>query len=165
MDYLYFSTLLNCTLPNIVTSYDIACQWSLKIQQRLRSYPAVMGAENFISKAVTYLVPKFHLPAHISLCRTRYSYNFASNVGMTDGEGIERQWSSLNEYATSTREMGPGSRRDTLDDAFGDWNWKKVTSMGESHIMPGSSFQYQILTIFYSPNTALQTESRSPKYG
>jgi hypothetical protein len=32
--------------------------------------------------------------------------------------------------AASTREMGPGSRRDTLDDHFGDRNWAKITQMG-----------------------------------
>ncbi|KAG1795019.1 uncharacterized protein HD556DRAFT_1442348 [Suillus plorans] len=26
--------------------------------------------------------------------------------------------------------MGPGSRRDTLDDHFGDWNWKKLVGLG-----------------------------------
>ncbi|KAJ8580368.1 hypothetical protein M405DRAFT_697263, partial [Rhizopogon salebrosus TDB-379] len=26
--------------------------------------------------------------------------------------------------------MGPGSRCDTLDDHFGDWNWKRVTQLG-----------------------------------
>ena len=26
--------------------------------------------------------------------------------------------------------MGPGSRRDTLDDHFGDRNWKKTTGLG-----------------------------------
>lgn len=27
--------------------------------------------------------------------------------------------------------MGPGSRRDMLDDHFNDWNWKKVIGMSE----------------------------------
>ncbi|KAG1767726.1 hypothetical protein EV702DRAFT_1050261 [Suillus placidus] len=30
----------------------------------------------------------------------------------------------------STHEMGPGSRHDTLDDHFNDWNWKKICAMG-----------------------------------
>lgn len=51
-------------------------------------------------------------------------------VGRTDGEAPERGWSHINPVATSTREMGPGSRRDTLDDHFSDWNWKKTTGMG-----------------------------------
>ncbi|KAG1796695.1 uncharacterized protein HD556DRAFT_1441381 [Suillus plorans] len=31
----------------------------------------------------------------------------------------------------STKEMGPGARRDTLDDHFRDWNWKKITLLGQ----------------------------------
>ncbi|KAF8808429.1 hypothetical protein BYT27DRAFT_7287047 [Phlegmacium glaucopus] len=30
--------------------------------------------------------------------------------------------------------MGPGSRRDTLDDHFGDYNWNKITKMAETFI-------------------------------
>jgi len=28
--------------------------------------------------------------------------------------------------------MGPGHHRDTLDDYFGDWNWKKLITLGLS---------------------------------
>lgn len=49
-----------------------------------------------------------------------------------DGEAPERGWSSANDLAYSTREMGPGSRRDTLDDCFGDTNWTKAVRMCES---------------------------------
>ncbi|KAG1724948.1 uncharacterized protein EDB91DRAFT_1255002 [Suillus paluster] len=31
--------------------------------------------------------------------------------------------------ASSTKEMGPGMRQDTLDDFFGDWNWRKITNL------------------------------------
>lgn len=31
--------------------------------------------------------------------------------------------------ANSTKEMGPGSRHDTLDDHFGDYNWRKIMSL------------------------------------
>ncbi|TFK57878.1 hypothetical protein BDN72DRAFT_732579, partial [Pluteus cervinus] len=73
----------------------------------------------------TYLVPKFHLPAHVGKCQTQYSFNLHPHVGRTDGEAPERGWSHINPIAMSTSEMGPGSRRDTLNDHFGDWNWKK----------------------------------------
>ncbi|KAG1856429.1 hypothetical protein F4604DRAFT_1931841 [Suillus subluteus] len=75
-------------------------------------------------------VPKFHLPAHIASCQTKFSFNFIKGVGWTDGKAPECGWADINPIATSTREMGPGSRRDTLDDHFNDWNWKKVCSMG-----------------------------------
>jgi hypothetical protein len=30
---------------------------------------------------------------------------------------------------TTTREMGPGSRHDTLDDGWGFWNWLKLVTL------------------------------------
>lgn len=75
---------------------------------------------------------KFHLPAHIMACQIAFSFNYTKNVGRTDGEAPERGWGNINGAAGMTQEMGPGARRDTLDDFLGDWNWKKVTNMGES---------------------------------
>lgn len=77
------------------------------------------------------MVPKFHLPAHVASCQTDYSLNFNEKVGRTDGEGIERGWGNINPIATSTREMGPGSRNDRLDQVLNDLNWVKVTRLGE----------------------------------
>ncbi|KAJ3476825.1 hypothetical protein NLI96_g10890 [Meripilus lineatus] len=78
-----------------------------------------------------FLVPKFHLPAHVRACQLEYSFNLQPGVGRTDGEGIERDWSGLNSLATSIREMGPGSRHDTLDDHFGDWNFRRTVALPE----------------------------------
>ncbi|EEB94842.1 hypothetical protein MPER_06281 [Moniliophthora perniciosa FA553] len=52
-------------------------------------------------------------------------------ASQTDGEGVERHWASLGPIATSTREMGPGHRQDTIDDHLGGWNWTKISQMGE----------------------------------
>ncbi|KAG1892934.1 uncharacterized protein F5891DRAFT_986314 [Suillus fuscotomentosus] len=71
----------------------------------------------------------FHLPAHIKKCQTMFSFNFTHFVGHTDGEAPERGWSNINLVASSTKAMGPGCCRDTLDDHFGDWNWKKVVGL------------------------------------
>ncbi|KAJ7729133.1 hypothetical protein B0H14DRAFT_3518394 [Mycena olivaceomarginata] len=38
----------------------------------------------------------------------------------------ERGWANANPLASSTKEMGPGARRDALDDHFNDWNHKKI---------------------------------------
>ncbi|PBK98144.1 hypothetical protein ARMGADRAFT_920338 [Armillaria gallica] len=36
-------------------------------------------------------------------------------------------WAATNALAVSTKEMGPGAHRDTLDDHFGDYNqWRKI---------------------------------------
>lgn len=131
MDYLFHSTLKDTKLSSFVVSYDIACQWSINLQDRMAKYdPAffVHDSKTF----VRYLVPKFHLPAHIAKCRTSFSFNFAKETGRTDGEAPERGWVYINGLATSTREMGPGSRLDTLNYHMGDENWKKVNTMGQS---------------------------------
>ncbi|KAG1746426.1 hypothetical protein EDB19DRAFT_1952649 [Suillus lakei] len=49
-----------------------------------------------------------------------------------NGEAPEHGWANINPIASSTKEMGPGARRDTLDDFFGDWNWKKVVGLGNT---------------------------------
>jgi hypothetical protein len=41
---------------------------------------------NFGEKIFTYLVPKFHLPAHITKCQTAFSFNYNKGVGRTEGE-------------------------------------------------------------------------------
>ncbi|SJL02899.1 uncharacterized protein ARMOST_06240 [Armillaria ostoyae] len=53
-------------------------------------------------------------------------------VGRTDGEGIERIWAFVCGCAASTKEMGPGSRHNILDDQFHYHNWCKFIAMGIS---------------------------------
>ncbi|KAJ7508029.1 hypothetical protein B0H11DRAFT_1685302, partial [Mycena galericulata] len=66
-------------------------------------------------KYLVFLVPKFHLPAHIELCNILFSFNLTPFVGRTDGEAPERGWASANRLANSTSISGPGARRDTLE--------------------------------------------------
>ncbi|KAK0471641.1 hypothetical protein IW261DRAFT_1344265 [Armillaria novae-zelandiae] len=129
MDYFILSTLTCDTPPDLVISYDIACQWHKNFFVRMGKYPAQLRLHQ-IEGNILYLVPKFHLPAHILQCRNDFSFNFSAKVGRTDGEAPERGWAATNALANSTKEMGPGSRRDTLDDHFGDYNWRKVIILG-----------------------------------
>lgn len=130
MDYLFFSGLLGTTLLMLNISYDICCQWSINLWARMSAFPEGWRIDTTGVKW-TYLVPKFHLPAHVDKCQTAYSFNYTRGVGRTDGEAPERGWADINAAASSTKEMGPGSRRDTLDDHFGDWNHKKIVAMGK----------------------------------
>ncbi|KAG1878448.1 hypothetical protein C8R48DRAFT_745161 [Suillus tomentosus] len=130
MDYLFFSSMRSSHSIHVLNiSYDIACQWNKYLWSRMSAFPHKYHL-NHNEKVITFLVPKFHLPAHIARCQTRFSFNFIKGVGRTDGEAPERGWADINPLATSTREMGPGSRQDTIDDHFNDWNWKKVCAMG-----------------------------------
>ncbi|KAJ7434249.1 hypothetical protein B0H11DRAFT_2258549 [Mycena galericulata] len=83
-------------------------------------------------KYLVFLVPKFHLPAHIEECNLRFSFNLTRFVGLMDREAPERGWANTNPPANSTKEMGPGSRRDTLNDHFNDWNYKKILLLGKT---------------------------------
>ncbi|KAF8874887.1 hypothetical protein CPB84DRAFT_1853471 [Gymnopilus junonius] len=129
MDFIFLlSLLIRITVLYITVSYDIACQWSIYFWDRMKIYPEflqLLPALYFIQ----FLIPKFHLPAHILLCQIIFSLNYNKDCGRTDGEGVERGWDYINPIATSTREMGPGSHHDTLDAHFGDWNWQKTCSM------------------------------------
>ncbi|KAJ7446027.1 hypothetical protein B0H11DRAFT_1930369 [Mycena galericulata] len=67
---------------------------------------------------------KCHEPTATALARS----------GQTDGEAPERGSSNINPLATSTQEMGPGARRDVIDDHFNDWNHKKIVAMGQTFL-------------------------------
>ncbi|KAJ7863782.1 hypothetical protein B0H14DRAFT_2574722 [Mycena olivaceomarginata] len=117
-------------LLQFFVSYDIACQWSLHIWERMIKYQDETLTLDGRGRFFTFLVPKFHLPAHIEACNLKYLFNLTPRVGQTDGEAPERGWANANPLARSTKEMGPGFRRDTLDDHFNDWNHKKIIALG-----------------------------------
>ncbi|KAF9456838.1 hypothetical protein BDZ94DRAFT_1176782, partial [Collybia nuda] len=107
-------------------SFNIVCQWIIYLALRCSIYPPNL----LHALTITYLIPKFHLHPHQVSCQADFSFNYTPNVGQSDGEAPERGWAAMNPVANSTKEMGPGLRRDTLDDHFGDLNWRKVISMG-----------------------------------
>ena len=81
---------------------------------------------------ISVVVPKGHVNSHKEDCRTRFSLSFRPGSGQTDGEGVERNWAIMNMAAGSTKEMGEGHRHDTLDDLWGDLNYRKVLGLGNS---------------------------------
>ncbi|KAG1844478.1 hypothetical protein F4604DRAFT_1884448 [Suillus subluteus] len=130
MDYIVFSTLSAfASTPIVNFSYNVACQWHKKLWQRVLTLPLQLQP-NHAHTAFNFFVPKFHIATHIAACQTNFSFNWTPGVGQTDGEAPECGWADINRIAASTKEMGPGSRREVLDDHFGDWNWKKVTAFG-----------------------------------
>ncbi|KAJ7096966.1 hypothetical protein C8R44DRAFT_586248, partial [Mycena epipterygia] len=130
MDYMFLRSVAGTQLVRFFVSYDIACQWHINIWIRMLKYANEEITIDGRGKFMTFLVPKFHLPAHIEACNLKFSFNLTRDVGQTDGEAPERGWADANPLARSTKEMGPGSRRDTLDDHFNDWNHKKIIVLG-----------------------------------
>ncbi|KAI6009436.1 hypothetical protein F5J12DRAFT_905029 [Pisolithus orientalis] len=131
MDYAFASALHHSDVTVLKVLYNIACQWHKKLYQQMDQMPPSLQS-NLCDQAVTFLIPKFHLPAHIASCQWSFSFNWTKGVGQTDGEEPEHGWANLNPAASSMKTMGPGHCQDTLDDYFGDWNWKKLIGLGAS---------------------------------
>ncbi|KAH8103711.1 hypothetical protein DFH11DRAFT_1768670 [Phellopilus nigrolimitatus] len=96
MDYIFFSAISGSDPKRLVISYDIACQWSRNILTRSTILPSDIQFD--LERAMV------------------------EHMARTDGENIERGWAWMNPASLSTREMGPGARRDTLDDQWCFWN-------------------------------------------
>ncbi|SJL17200.1 uncharacterized protein ARMOST_20746 [Armillaria ostoyae] len=131
MDYIFLNRLAQNTPTRIVVSYNIACQWSKKLFERIAIYPDSMTLSQGPNQ-MTFLVPKFHLPAHIVRCHAKFSFWKTPYMGQTDGEAPKRGWDHTNRLTGSVKNMGPGSYLDTVDDHLGDYNWQKATLLGPS---------------------------------
>ena len=132
MDYCFASFLLFIhSALHIVISYDIMCQWSVHLLERLENDLPLRLQTTLPQEHLTFVIPKLHIKGHKYDCQMTYSLNLTSGSGRSDGEGIKRPWAHLGPIATSTREMGPGSHHDTLDDHLRHWNWKKLIGLGD----------------------------------
>lgn len=110
-------------------SYDIACQWHPHLFSRLQSLPEHIRID-IPEGELRFVIPKYHFAGHKQKDHNQLSLNLTAGSCRTDGEEIERVWWKNDATAASTREMGPGSRHDTLEDHFGSINWQKGISLG-----------------------------------
>ncbi|KAJ7869746.1 hypothetical protein B0H14DRAFT_2571682 [Mycena olivaceomarginata] len=110
-------------------SYDICCQWSKYLIERMKTMPPGIRL-NLILSLLHFVIPKLHIYGHKLWCQLFFSLNYTPGAARTDGEGIERPWANIGPVATSTREMGPGSRQDMLNDHWSHWNWQKLIGLG-----------------------------------
>jgi hypothetical protein len=116
----------------IVISYDITCQYFMNFSRHVMKYPPSLrltqGSEN-----LKVFVPKYHLNVYTINCWFKFSLNLSPFIGHTDGESLECGLAAINALAPSTKKRGPGSCQNTLDDHFGDQNWRKTTNMCTSN--------------------------------
>ncbi|KAJ7148836.1 hypothetical protein C8R46DRAFT_855995, partial [Mycena filopes] len=89
MDYMFFNSIADTELCRFFVSYDIACQWHSNIWTRMNSYDQELHIREDDKIFFVFLVPKFHLPAHIEACNIKFSFNLTRDVGQTDGEAPE----------------------------------------------------------------------------
>jgi hypothetical protein len=131
-----------------VASYDIMCQWSINLRDRLKDFP-LLGAERLDHQIVARVVPKFHLAAHKESCRVDFSLNYEPGVGRSDMEGPERTWFGL-QGGGSTKDQGPGYWSDAMDDKFGHWNWSKFIRLGRVPLS-SSPLNNNLICVFRDP--------------
>ncbi|THU75457.1 hypothetical protein K435DRAFT_880783 [Dendrothele bispora CBS 962.96] len=72
----------------LIIAYDIACQWSKKLLQRLKNLPPLVRL-NLTYRTIAFVIPKLHILGHLIKCQLKFSLNFTRGVGQTDAEGIE----------------------------------------------------------------------------
>ncbi|KAI9070330.1 hypothetical protein FKP32DRAFT_1558146, partial [Trametes sanguinea] len=128
MDYIFVSAMREYLFVNKIVSYDIACQWSKSILERISKFPSHVQIP--IPKgSISYVIPKLHFRSHIQQGHSPYSLNYLRGAGRTDGEGVERRWWDIQPIAASTKVMGPGQRQGVLEDHWGYANWRKRADM------------------------------------
>ncbi|KDQ58047.1 hypothetical protein JAAARDRAFT_129342 [Jaapia argillacea MUCL 33604] len=133
VDFVFLSSLRGISSKlKLVDSYDIGCEWHKHLWSQMLELPDDMHL-SIPCEHVIFLVNKFHLAGHGKKCQAPFSFNFKKGVGQTNGEGPERLWAWLNGAGPSTKEMGPGGRRDTMNDFCGFMNWLKTVGLGEHH--------------------------------
>lgn len=154
IDYLFCATYAQASpgVPKVV-SYDIACQWMPHLIDRIKALPDHIRVELPVGE-VRYAIPKYHFAGHKKKDHAKFSLNYLRGVGRTDGEQIERDWSEFDEAAGCTREMGPGSRHDTLEDHFGWSNWQKLVGLSMY-----SSMLATVLLIVHRSSYTEETDS------
>ncbi|KAF9489950.1 hypothetical protein BDN71DRAFT_1484637 [Pleurotus eryngii] len=119
MDYMFASLMWHHGRNlSVVVSYDIVCQWSKSLLQRVKTLPPLVHLD-LVSTMVCFAVPKLHIHSHMKHCQHNYFLNYLPGVGCTDGEGIERP----------IRVMGPGACIETLNDHWGHRNWQKTVRL------------------------------------
>jgi Kyakuja-Dileera-Zisupton transposase len=132
MDFIALYTLHDVDLKLLTFSYDIVCQWSRNLKDRVQQLPSIMQPPNRVMDSTRFVIPKMHIYGHGKSCQTKYSLNYLRHSARMDGEDPERWWAHINPVTASTREMGPGSRQDTIDDHAAAWNFRKIIGFGQS---------------------------------
>ncbi|KAL9931979.1 hypothetical protein V8E36_009040 [Tilletia maclaganii] len=96
------------TLDSLGVCYDIGCKFAVspRLEAALR--------ERNTSVSITHAVSLFHVYGHDNDCQLKYSPRRIAGFGLTDGEAVERLWSSLSDIVSLTRDMSEADRLSTL---------------------------------------------------
>ncbi|KAJ7472821.1 hypothetical protein FB451DRAFT_1036375, partial [Mycena latifolia] len=131
MDYIVFSALFGFTLMLLLISYDIACQWKKRMEERNTKMPRRLRLD-FTKFTYQCALPVWHVSSHNEECKNNNSLSFKTGTGKSDGEGVKRVWAVLNPAAFHTKDAGVGQRVDVLEDKMDSHNYLKNIGQGKS---------------------------------
>ncbi|KAJ7089398.1 hypothetical protein C8R44DRAFT_556861, partial [Mycena epipterygia] len=121
---------LRLALENIdqVATYDIACEYYVKIKDRFRASPYLADVADMVDR-IRWGIPALHVTGHKADCMYQFGTAYMDCVGHFHGETAEAYWPSANKIGGHARQMNNGHRQDTLIGNANDWNWKKLIKM------------------------------------
>lgn len=131
MDYIYCSALKHFSEIELMTMYDIVCQWALYLEKWVSEMPEELRMEVAKFSELRYAIGKLHWHGHKKEDHSQFSLNYLRRSSRTNGEGIERRWWNVQPIANSTKMMGPGGRKAALNDIWGFANWVKTLGLCE----------------------------------
>lgn len=71
----------------------------------------------------------FHAYSHTLKCQNTYHPRKIENIGLSDGEGLERIWSTLAHFVRNTKYMKSGHRFDILSLAIENIAKEKIEKL------------------------------------
>ncbi|PPR06471.1 hypothetical protein CVT24_002571 [Panaeolus cyanescens] len=125
MDFIILSALMGIALRRVIITYDIACQWSKNLDKRMKTFPEEMQVDTSTTK-IDFAIPSWHINGHGQSCRENFNIGYLPGAGKTCGEEPEVNWSHVNPVAPSVREMAPPAHRETLNDHWNGWNFRRT---------------------------------------
>ncbi|KAJ7588021.1 hypothetical protein C8J56DRAFT_889867 [Mycena floridula] len=129
MDYIFLMAIMMCRLALVFLTYDIYCQYRVNLESRNRSMPEQIR-HDFAATEIKGGLPIWHGDVHVLSCRTEHQIQYQEGAAKGDGEAPERVWSVLNPISYATKEMGPSTRADAIDDRIDYHNHTKNVWLG-----------------------------------
>ncbi|CAB4491585.1 unnamed protein product [Rhizophagus irregularis] len=105
-----------------IVLYDIACNLHSHVEKsESRLFP--------FKSRFNWCVSIFHAYAHSMKCQLNYHPRACNSIGLTDGESLERLWSYLGRFSSTTRYMRPHHRLDILEKGIQHISRKMISNL------------------------------------
>jgi hypothetical protein len=106
-----------------IVLYDIACNLHAHVKKsESRLFP--------FKFRFNWCVSIFHAYAHSMKCQLNYHPRVCNSIGLTDGESLERLWSYLGRFSSTTKYMRPYHRLDILEKGIQHISKKMINNLG-----------------------------------